>query len=67
MPKATENNVSMFNGKAQSRFLSRISTAIPGYSLQSIVDVGANIGQTCVPLAQALPKLKKLLPLSQFP
>jgi len=58
MPKATGKNVNMWSGKAQSRLLSLISNAIPGYSLQSIVDVGANIGQTCVPLAQALPKSK---------
>jgi len=48
-------NANVMNGKAEARLLALISSAIPGYKVQSVIDVGANVGQTCVPLASALP------------
>lgn len=35
-----------------------ISARVPGYEFRTILDVGANTGQSCVPLAEALPQAR---------
>lgn len=37
------------------RVIRDISARVPGYSFRTILDVGANLGQSCLPLAEALP------------
>lgn len=37
------------------RLIRDIVTRVPGYGFGTILDVGANLGQSCLPLAEALP------------
>lgn len=40
------------------RVIRDISARVPGYRFGTILDVGANIGQSCLPLAEALPEAR---------
>jgi len=40
------------------RVIRDISARVPGYGFRTILDVGANLGQSCLPLAEALPETR---------
>lgn len=40
------------------RVIRDISARVPGYEFRTILDVGANLGQSCLPLAQVLPRAR---------
>ncbi len=40
------------------RVIRDIAAYVPGYSFGTILDVGANMGQSCLPLAEALPEAR---------
>jgi FkbM family methyltransferase len=40
------------------RVIRDISARVPGYDFRTILDVGANIGQSCLPLAEVLPRAR---------
>ncbi|MDB5414096.1 MAG: methyltransferase FkbM family [Rubritepida sp.] len=40
------------------RVIRDISARVPGYDFRTILDVGANLGQSCLPLAEALPRAR---------
>ena len=40
------------------RVIRDISARVQGYDFRTILDVGANIGQSCLPLAEALPRAR---------
>ncbi|WP_165585464.1 FkbM family methyltransferase [Roseococcus sp. SYP-B2431] len=40
------------------RVIRDISARVPGYDVRTILDVGANLGQSCLPLAEALPRAR---------
>jgi FkbM family methyltransferase len=44
--------------QGEKRLFNAVAAALPGYSFTTIFDVGANIGQTCVPMAVALPQAR---------
>ena len=42
----------------ESRFFKMVMTALPSYRFTNIFDVGANVGQTCIPMASFLPEAR---------
>ena len=42
----------------ESRFFKMVTTALPSYRFTNIFDVGANVGQTCIPMASFLPEAR---------